>query len=308
MIALTLTGSATFAETLPTPKKSAGVPINRIVAVINQDIVTQADLNNAMTAMKQQFRKHNIPLPSKAKLRQTVLQGLIYQKLQLQIAKQNNVVATDQQVDDAIQRIVGFNKITVAQLKQNLKQSNISYKAFRQQIRDKVTINTLQQQAIAGKIHITDAQVAQYKQKLENQNQVSDYHVIDYLIPFTKNTPQEKQLALQQANTLIDQLTNGQSITDKAVKVNDMGWNTLNDLPDLFSVKIAKMANGSISKPILASNGYHVLKLVSTKMKSNTITLQQARQLLFQKKFQAALKKWLKQLRSTAYVKVYNTN
>ncbi len=298
-----------FALPSPATSSSGSVePINRIVAVVNQEIVTQSDVDNAVDAAKQQFRQRGIPIPSDKKLKDKIIQGLIYQKLQLQIASQNKIKATQAQVDAAIGHIAKQNNMTLDQLKQKLKDQNIDFSAFQKQIRDQLIVSNLQQQAISGSLNITKAQIQAFKLKLQKQNETNDYYIVDYLVPLQAHpTSTQKYSALKNAQHLIQQLKNGKHISksDPLIKTNDMGWQPLSDLPDLFSVPVAKMKKGGVSQPILAGNGYHVLKLVNIKKDLGTVSDQQAQKMLFQQKFRKALEKWLKQLRKNAYIKIY---
>lgn len=300
-----LLSANTFATTTPNDKGPVK-PINRIIAVVNQDIITETQLDNAVQIARKQFEQQGIKLPSAEKFRAKILDGLILQKLQLQIAKQNNITASEDAINQAIAQIAKQNNTDVNGLKQKLQADDISFADFRQQISDQLIIRTLQQQAIVNSLKISRAEVSAYQSKLEDENEINDYHIVDYLIPLPADpTTAQKHAAKMRAELIIKELQQNKSITDSSVKINDMGYKSLNDLPDLFSVPIAKMGKGNVSAPILAGNGYHVLKLVNIKKEKKEISTQQAQQMLFQDKFRKALKKWLDNLRKHAYVKIY---
>jgi peptidyl-prolyl cis-trans isomerase SurA len=307
-----LVGFQAFADNaksddLPIPQKSKEEPINKIVAVVNKTIITQNDVNNATEATINQLQQRGIPIPNKATLRKKILDGLVYQKLQLQMAQQNNITVSKDQVTAAMENIAKRNNISVDELKKRIHQQGIALTTFKKQLRDQLIVSQIQQQAIASKVHITPAEVSQYKKSVQQQNATTDYRVMDYLIPLSSKPSQsQKQRALKKAQAVIKQLRNNEKVSVEDVQTNNMGWNTLTDLPDLFATYIVKMKDKGVSKPILAENGYHVLQLLGTKQHSHDVTDQQAQQLLFQKKSQKILKKWLEQLRSTSYVKIYD--
>lgn len=297
---------ASIANTkLPSPKQQAITPINTIVAVVNKGIITQQEFDKALYATKQQFMQRGATLPNAKTLRHNVLQGLIFQKLQLQLAKQNRMTITDSQLNTAITRIAQQNHVTVAQMKSKLAAEGTSFKTFKSNIRDQLLVNQLQQQVVSGKLNITNAQVAKFKKEITKQRAITDYHLIDYLIPLPDAaTAAQKQTALKQAKALIFTLKRNRK-PSKGVQSNDLGWQPLSDLPDAFATRVVKMRNGSVSQPILTSNGYHVIKLAATKEQSAAITDQQARQMLFQKKYAETLKAWLDKVRENAYIKIY---
>lgn len=304
---LILTGTNALAAT-PSDKNGSIQPINRIVAVVNQEIITEKDLNNATTAARSQFQQQGIALPDEKTFKTKILDGLILQKLQLQVAAQNNIKVSDEEIDATIQNIAKQNRASIAELKQKLQAEHISFDDFRNQLRDQLIIRNLQQQAIANSIKLSQADLDEYKKKLESENEINDYHIIDYLITLPAHpTPEQKLAALNKAQALVTQLKQGKTpaTPDAGLEINDMGYQPLADLPDLFSVPLAKMGKGQVSDPLLAGNGYHVLKLIALKKESKAIPKQQVQQLLFQKKFQKKLKEWLDNLRKQAYVKTY---
>jgi peptidyl-prolyl cis-trans isomerase SurA len=302
-----LTISNVFASGLPAPKNSLQ-SINRIVAVVNKDIITQQELQTAMRDAKQQFAARGIPTGDEKKFREQLMEGLIFQKLQLQLAKQNNVKISAEQLDASIAKIAEQNKISIAQLKEKLNQEHITFESFRQQVKEQLIISTIQQQAVGNDIHTTPGELQAFKQKLQQENVSSDYHIVDYLVSLpTKANSATKSNALQTAKNVVENLRENKNVVGMTnVQVNDLSTRPLKDLPDLFATEVVKMHEGAVSNPLMAGNGYHILKLVGVKSTPLNIGEQQIQQLFMQNKFQEAVKKWLDNLRLNAYVKVYD--
>src|SRR3990167_1127520 len=290
---------------LPSPQPTSAAPINRIVAVVNDAIITQTELNEAMQAAREQFQQHHLPLPPEKEFRSKILEGLIFQKLQLQLAKQNKMTVSNKQVDGVINNIAKQNHVTLAELKAKLKEQHVDFTKFKEQIRDQILISNLQQQALAGKVQITQTELDRFKQTLSKENEVEQYHVIDYLIALPDNpTEQQKQEALQPAKQVQHGLKTGSSLPAN-ITTPDMEWQPLENIPDAFATQIVNLHDGDITSPLLTGNGYHVLKLAGTQKQANTISDEQAQQLLMQKKSQKALDHWLQQLKSNSYVKTF---
>lgn len=305
---LFLFGTVSFAAgSLPSPQAEKLIPIDKIVAVVNKDIITEAELEQAMAAAKKQIQQRGMPMPSSKELRSKVLDGLIYQKLQLQMAQQNNITITPKQIDEAIENIANQNHVSVDQLKQKIAADHVDLTTFRKQIKDQLIVSTLQHEALSGKIDLTQAKVNAFKKQYQNENSVVEYHVMDYLIPLNEDaTATQKQDAEQRALKISKQLRSSNSVSDNGVLTNDLGWRAATDLPDILAGVVVKMADNSASQPILAGNGYHVLKLLATKQKDSDISDQQAREYLIQQESQKLLKKWLEAVRSNSYVKIYD--
>lgn len=294
-VLLPLSGIAA-SEQLPAPKSSVE-PINRIVAVVNTTIITQSELDRSMQATLFQFQRQGIPLPSTKILQKKTLDMLIDQKLQLMIAEQNHVTTSKSQVNEAIKQIAERNHATVEELKQKLHSDGITFDEFKQQTQEQLTVMRLEQQVLAGKIDLSTAKVNAFKAKLDQENQTTSYHVVDYLIP-----EDDKEKALQ----LEKMLHKGGQVADlKGVEVQQLGWRNLDEIPDVFATRVVNMQDNEVSEPILTGNGYHVIQLLGTRKTNDNVSAQQARQLLYAKQFQRALKEWLQTLRNNAYIKIY---
>lgn len=290
---------------LPAPA-SAEKSLNHIVAVVNTDIITQTELTQAMKRAQQQIKKSGMAAPDAQTLQDEVLKQLIYAKLELQVAKKYNLKITDTQIDQAIQHIVKHNHTTLASLKQKLKSKGYTMAKFRNDVKDQLLVAQVQQQAVAGMITINDQDVKNYQDSYKQKQQGNvQYHVLDILIPASPN-------AKQQALVVLDNLNKGksaQAAAGKLAQVNDMGWQSGAALPELFVNTLTPMRVGTVSAPLKAGNGYHILKLLNKRGRANTKlpTLEQAQRAIFQQKFGPTLMKWLAKLRKDAYVKIMPT-
>lgn len=293
---LIFTAMSGFAESLPAPATSLE-PINRVVAVVNTSIITQSELDRAINATIAQFQQRGVPLPDKASMEKKTLDVLIDQKLQLSLAEQNHITTSDEAVDKAIAEIAKRNHATVAELKKKLAQDGISFEEFKEQTRDQMTIMTLDRQALGSKINISNADVDAFKKKLDQENKITRYHVVDYVIP---DADKAKALKLMQA---LKQGNQSPDLSD--AEAHQLGWRTLDEIPDAFASHLVNLEDNGVAGPILTGNGYHVIQLLGTRQTSSEITLNQARNLLYQKQFQQALSEWLQELRANAYIKIY---
>lgn len=273
--------------------------LNSVAAVVNKQIIMQSELDAAMASAKQQLAASANPNAlSDTQLRKMVLQQLIDEKLQMQLAKQAKITVTDAEVSQTIARIAKGNGLTVAQLQAKIQEQGMSYSAYRKMIHKQLLIHHVQQSAVANKIDaITPADLqkakAMYQAQMGAQQQ---FHVID-IVSSSK----------QKAEKIMVELKNGAKLNTVAPNsTSDLGWQTANTLPEIFLQQLKTMQPNDIAGPIQAPNGYHVIVLKNMRGQSAHIPKMQLQNMAYQMQFQKAVKQWLAHLRKTAYIEIMN--
>ncbi|HBS51563.1 MAG TPA: hypothetical protein DEA62_01025 [Coxiellaceae bacterium] len=290
--------------------------LDKIVAVVNSDVITQSELDKKTVMIKKQLSNAKTPV-----LRQQVLDSIINNLLQLQLAKRSGMQVSDVELDGIIANIAKSNGLTVSQLKQSVQErEGISINDFRNQIREQVLISRVQQQSLGRDIVVSDKEVATVLHnppKVDNTQ--AQYHVVDILFETSDDTSKDKlEKITKVAKQAATKLQRGISV-DKVVKEsqgnfdaqiiqnNDLGWRKINELPTLFAKEITKMNINQVVGPLQAPNGVHLLKLLgmnSSSSQSTKITAEQAREIIYQRKLVEKIKPWLEGLRKAAYVKI----
>lgn len=250
--------------------------LDRIVAVVNDDVITESQLTQKVNLMQQQLQSSGQEAPPLSTLRDQTLQQMIDTDLQLQVAKKMGVKIADTDVDNAIADIAKRNGISSAEFQEKLKQQGMSYAALRQQIREQMTLSQVEGRQLGPRILISEQEAKSYAHKLKTQPVKSDnnaqYHVEDILIGLPDQpTAQDKSKAEQTAQKIIKQAKAGNAFQkivqtspkSDAVSGTDLGWRPLNAMPEIFAKTIQGMQAGEISKPIAAPNGIHIIKLVA---------------------------------------------
>lgn len=282
--------------------------LDKIVAVINSDVITNSELQKKISMIRQQAQSMNAPLPDDATLRKQILDQLIDEKLMLLLAKRNNLQVTDAQLNQALGNIAARNNITLAQLPAVVAKQGMNYADFREQIRTQMIVQQVEQHALGPSLVVSDQEVKSFMK--QHAGSVNSYDVQDILIPLNSSpSAQDIAAAQKKANDLLQQLKATGADQDKIlaaqnIEAADLGWRNLNDLPTIFASRVASMNTGDIAGPVRAPNGFHLIKLAGVKSSGQALTADQARQVLFQRKAQAAIPPWIKQIRSTAYVKI----
>lgn len=308
-------GTAILANAGAYAKSENTQALDRVVAVVNDSVITNSELALAFKAAKEQLKMNNKPIPAEAALRKEVLDRLIVEALQLQIAKRNNVEVSSEDVNKAIQDMAKQNHISVDQLKKAVERDGIDYSTFRKRINDQLIVSRLQQSALSSKINISDREVSEYIRNAKNKKSATaEYHLFHLHVPLPESaTSQQKQAALERAKKLVAQLKNGTSF-EEAARENaagplalgggDLGWRKASELPSLFANQLNSLKIDQIAGPIQAPNGYHILKLVDVENDPTKMTEQSVKNLIYRQKFEEQLKVWSQQLRDSAYVKI----
>ncbi len=186
IIATLLLSSSVYAANT---KSSAIEPLDTVVAVVNDQVITSTQLNQQEDLIKKQLAGSHTPFPPESQLRHQVLQHMIDVSLQLQIAKAAGINITDDDLDKTISQIATQNNLTIAQMPAKLAQQGISYDQYRSEIRDEMTISQVEQQAIGSTIVITPQEVNDMVGTVKmndltgnTQSAMAAYHLKDILI------------------------------------------------------------------------------------------------------------------------------
>lgn len=290
----------------PTPAHQAiaepVTPLNRIAAIVNDEIISQTELESAIAEFKQQLLAANAPIPPAKQLRDDVLQQLINYRLEMQMAIRYEIKPTDAEVDQAIDQIAKNHNMTLEQLQQQLVLQNLNYAQFRKKIVEQLTIGKLQQQMVAGQVKVTEADIAAFKNSGQGQE---EYRLIDFFLPISEHpTDAELDSTLTAAHQIQQQLNNGVDIDKITPTYQDLGWRSAGDLPQIFIQQLPTLTLKNASQPIRAPNGYHVLKILEKRNKNQTLTDAQIREILLQQKYAAAVKTAINKARAQAYVAI----
>ena len=291
---------------LPNPANNQLQTLDHIVALVNDDVITKQQVVVAEHDARLQIQALHQKVPSQSVLRKQALDALIDQSMQLQLAARNNITVSAQEVKQAITGIAKSNGLDHASFVARLQQGGVSYKRYQENIKKQILVSKVQGKMVGSNIHISQQQLRDFMAKYGKGDR--QYEGTDVLIPLSDApTPDQLHHANQIAAKITEALHAGQSITQlqskyPTIQVNQLGWRSLADLPDVFSV-IKSMSNKQWSKPIRAANGIHLLRRLSSRRSASKLTTQQAQELLFKQVYAKRLDAWLKGLRQSAYVK-----
>ena len=226
--------------------------LDRIVAVVNADVVTALELNERIAMIKNQYRSNPSVLPSDTVLAKQVLDALILESLQLQMAERGNLVIPEQQVDAAINNIAQNQKLTQNQLLQAVQANGQTVEEFRDQIRRELTVSELQKQVVGRQIFVSDSEVDRFLTSQSGQSLEDTQYRLQY-IRFDAAQSTE-------AKTLVDALNAGGQLAETA-ESRDLGLRALAEVPTLFRTLVPVL---NLNEAVLLErdDAVHVAQLI----------------------------------------------
>lgn len=246
--------------------------INRIVAVVNNDVITQVELDNQIEAISKQIEKRGIPLPPEDVLKKQVLEQMIMDKIQMQYASEVGLKVDDEQLKKALQRIAADNKLTPEQFRQAVEKDGLSFDKFKEQIRSEIIKSRLRQREVDSKIVVTDSEISNYLKNQAQQGRSEEYNLAHIFIGLPEQANAEQiKTALRRTERALAELKNGADFGQVAASFSDapdalqggaIGWKPAGQLPTSFTEMLQKMHPGEISGIIRSPNGFHIIKLV----------------------------------------------
>jgi peptidyl-prolyl cis-trans isomerase SurA len=255
-------------------QQTAVQPLDRIVAVVDADVILQSELDRAERNIRAQYASREAQLPPPDVLRRQVLERLVLVRLELARAAETGVRVSDEEVDSAVANIARQNKMTLEQLQGQLTQQGQSYADFRNSLRDELITQRLRQHFAQSRISVSDAEVdAALAAQASNGPQ---YHLANILIALPENaTPEEIKTAQEKIDgikALIDK--NGIDFAAAAVRYSDsanaleggdLGWRSLDEVPSAFTATLKDMQVGQVIGPTRGPSGFQLLKLIETR-------------------------------------------
>ena len=260
--------------------------IDRIIAVVDREVITRSELQNRIKSVLQQLEKQGIALPPQEVLEKQVLERLIGDRLQLQLAAQTGLRVDDAQLDKTIERIAEQNKLSMTEFRLALEKDGLSFRKFREDIRSEIILARLREREVDNRINVTDGEIENFMTSQAARNEAPDEFEIAHILVRApeEGTPEELQklrnkaeLALKklQAGTDFAQISASYSDTPNALEGGQLGWKTATQVPALFLDTLKSMKPGELSPILRSPNGFHILKLINRRGGSSPLVIQQ---------------------------------
>lgn len=296
----------------PLSAMAAVVPLDRIVAVVNDDAIMQSQLERRVNQARGQLQASNIPMPPQRALERQVLDRMIVEQIELQMAENAKLSVDETQLNSTMRGIAQNNGMTLDEFASMLEKQGQTLADVREQVRRELLIRQVQQSQVASKITVSDREVDRFLEQ-SGQNSNVSYHLAQILVAVPQSpTPDQVSQAQAKAQDLYRQLQGGadfqqlavtESDDAQALQGGDLGWRPAAQIPSIFADVIPELSKGEVSEPIRSPSGFHLVKLIDTRGGSGgQMTREQASQAIFQRKVNDELEAWTQEIRASAYI------
>jgi len=248
-------------------------PLNRVVAIVDNDVIMQSQLDARVREVQQTIAKRGAALPPANVLDQQVLERLIIENIQLQIGDRSGIRITDEELNQAIGTIAQRNGMSIEQFRAALAKDGLSFADARDQVRREMIISRVRQRRVAERIQVSDQEVQNFLASDLGKLQLSEeFRLANILIAVPEGaSPETIQAADRQAQELYQQLQQGadfaqlaiaRSASETALEGGEMGWRKAAQLPPPFDAMIGALSVGEVTEPMRTPGGFIMLKLL----------------------------------------------
>lgn len=262
------------------------IELDNIVAIVNNDVITASELTDKIATIKLQLKEKQTQLPPDDVLRKQILERMIIDEIQLQLAKASGIRVEDEPLNTVITNIAKQNNLSLEQFRQVLERDGIAFAKFREEIRKEVIIGQLRRNKVDNQVFVSEQEVDNQLSKLEDRQQLdNEYHLAHILIPVPEAAkPEEIEAAQKKADSIYTSLSLGADFAQTAIGVSgdqralqggDLGWIKQGQLPTIFADMIPSMKAGDITKPVRSASGFHIIKLIETRKPDQKHIVQQ---------------------------------
>jgi peptidyl-prolyl cis-trans isomerase SurA len=263
------------------PAPSSIVAVDRIVAVVNDDVITHNDLNDRVSLVIRQIQRQGGQLPAADALSRQILERLINDLVQVQLAKETGIKVDDATLDRTIERIAQENNLSVAAFRAALERDGIRYTRFREDIRSEILLARLREREIDNQVVVTDAEVdTELVRQAREASGDSEYNLAHVLVVVApQSNAQQIEQRRRRALAALSELRRGTNFAQVAATYSDapdalqggvLGWRATGRLPQQFLAAVTKMQPNEVSDIIRSPNGFHIVKLLEKRGRAAT--------------------------------------
>lgn len=248
-------------------------PLDRIIAVVNEDVITESELQREVYAIQLQLRERSTRLPPQDVFQRQVLERLIVERLQLQRAAATGLRVDDDTLNQAVRRIAKNNNLSLTEFREVLEEDGLRFEEFRETLRNEITISRLRTREVDNRITVTPQEIDNFLASEEMRGAARDrqFHLLHILVSVPDAaSPEQIQAARAKATDTLSEIRTGADFRETAIAKSDgqqaleggdLGWRTLGQIPSLFVDVVRKMDTGATSDLIRSPSGFHIILL-----------------------------------------------
>jgi peptidyl-prolyl cis-trans isomerase SurA len=257
---------------LPAAAREA-VLVDRVVAVVNRDVITLTELAERTERAAAELRRQRIPAPQRPVLERQVLERLVLDKAQLQLAESTGLRVDELQLDRAVQRVAQNNGLALAEFRRALERDGVDFERFRAELRQQILLARLREREVDDRVQVSEAEIDAYLE--EHKAGLADaveYDVAHILVRVPEQArPEQVEQARARAARVREEASAGADFARLAASHSDagdalqggaLGWRAPGRLPELFADALKDMQPGEVSELLRSAAGFHIVKLL----------------------------------------------
>ena len=252
-----------------------GAELDRIVAIVNDDIIARSELDARLDQVRDRLRRSGTVPPPERTLRRQVLERMVLNRLQLQLARSSGIRVDDERLNATLLRIAEQNNLTLREFRDTLERDGHEFAKFREEIRDEIMVSEVRRRRVESQVHISQRDIDDYLSTMERQGAEADRHRyrMQHILISVPDGASAEEIAEARARTerLLEEIRGGADFASVAVthsdgqqalEGGDLGWRPASDLPTMFGDALLRLEVGEITEPIRSASGFHLVKLV----------------------------------------------
>lgn len=254
------------------PASSNAKVLDSIHVVVNDEVITKNEVRNRVAQTAQNLKARNVQLPDQSTLERQVVEAMIVERAQLQLAKEMGVRVDDRRLDATIGRIAENQKMSVQEMRNQMEKEGLPYGQFREDIRNEIMMQQLREHEVDSKIQVSEAEIDTYltASKAAAADKV-EMNLSQILVAVPENASPEQIAARRaRADEVARQLRTGADFSKMAATYSDaadalkggeIGWRDVDRLPPVFATELRKLKPGQVTPIIKTNVGFHILKM-----------------------------------------------
>ena len=263
-------------------------PLDQVVAIVDDDVILQTELDNRISTIVGRLQSQGTGLPPRDVLEERVLDQLITESIQLQMAERGGMRISDNELNETMAGIARRNNMTLAQFEEQLSAEGVSYREAREQIRNEMLASRVQQRQVGNRVRVTDREVENYLQALASREPSNEEYRLFYIYIEVDNPNDEAAVASarDRAESLRAEIAAGRDFREVAVAESDaanaleggdMGWRSRNQLPSLLEAVVPDLETGVPSEVLGNNSGFHLVMVQDRRGGDDQQVIEQSR-------------------------------
>ena len=262
------------------------VPLDRVLVIVNDEAITQWDMNEQRRILVSQMQASKITPPPPDVLDKQVLERLIVERAVLQYAKETGIRVDDTTVERTILRVAEENKLSPDEFRKALEREGVPYANYREDIRRQITVQRVRDREVDSKVTVSDAEVDNYLATVASQAGGEDEYQLShiYIGVAEQASPDQVEASRKRAEQALADVKGGKDFAEVAAAYSsapdatsggDLGWRTRARLPSVFADVVQKMKPGEVSPVLRSTSGFHIVKLVNERSRNTPTVVDQ---------------------------------